>query len=78
LGDGVIMGGRSGVKDHITIGAGTTLGGNTLVASDVAPGKTLLGVPADDYRKTLKVWAAQKQLPDLIKQLKKNSYRAPE
>jgi len=71
LGDGVIMGGRSGVKDHVTVGSGTTLGGNTGVVSDVAPGKTMLGFPADEYRKTLKVWAAQKQLPDLIKKLKK-------
>lgn len=71
LGDGVIMGGRSGVKDHVTVGSGTTLGGNTGVVSDVAPGKTLLGFPADEYRKPLKVWAAKKQLPDLIKKLKK-------
>ena len=47
------------------------LGGNAGAISDVAPGKTLLGVPADDYRQTLRLWAAQKQLPDLIKQMKK-------
>jgi UDP-3-O-[3-hydroxymyristoyl] glucosamine N-acyltransferase len=71
LGDGVIMGGGARVKDHVTIGAGVKLGGNAGVIKDVAPGKTLLGVPADDYRQTLRLWAAQKQLPDLIKQMKK-------
>ena len=71
LGDGVIMGGRAGVKDHVIVGAGVKLGGYTGVISDVAPGKTLLGSPADDYRQTLRLWAAQKQLPDLIKQMKK-------
>lgn len=71
LGDGVMMGGGARVKDHVTIGAGARLGGNTGVISDVAPGKTLLGVPADDLRQTLRLWAAQKQLPDLIKQMKK-------
>ena len=71
LGDGVMMGGGARVKDHVTIGAGARLGGNTGVMSDVAPGKTLLGVPADDLRQTLRLWAAQKQLPDLIKQMKK-------
>jgi UDP-3-O-[3-hydroxymyristoyl] glucosamine N-acyltransferase len=71
IGDGVIMGGRSAVKDHVTIGAGAKVGGGTGVISDVAPGKTLLGIPADDYRQTLRLWAAQKQLPDLIKQMKK-------
>ena len=60
------------LKDHVTIGDGARLGGNTGVISDVAPGKTLLGVPADDHRQTLRLWAAQKQLPDLIKQMKKN------
>jgi len=71
LGDGVIMGGGAKVKDHVTIGNGVTLGGYAGVISDVAPGKTLLGTPAGDYRQTLKEWAALKQLPDLIKQMKK-------
>jgi UDP-3-O-[3-hydroxymyristoyl] glucosamine N-acyltransferase len=71
LGDGVIMGGRAGVKDHVTVGAGAKLGANTVVLNDVAPGKTLLGFPAGDYWQTLRIWAAQKQLPDLIKQKKK-------
>lgn len=71
IGDGVIMGGRAGVKDHVTVGAGAKLGLGAGVISDVAPGKTLLGSPANDYRQTLRLWAAQKQLPDLIKQMKK-------
>ncbi len=71
LGDGVIMGGRSMVSDHVTIGAGARIGGNAGVISDVAPGKTLLGMPADDHRQTLRLWAAQKQLPALIQRLKK-------
>ena len=70
LGDGVIMGGRAIVSDHVTVGAGARLGGNAGVMSDVPPGKTLLGIPADDYRKTLKVWASMKKLPGLTKQLK--------
>ena len=72
LGDGVIMGGRAIVSDHVTVGAGARLGGNAGVMSDVPPGKTLLGIPADDYRKTLKVWASMKKLPRLAKQLKDN------
>ena len=72
LGDGVIMGGGARVKDHVTIGDGAKLGGNAGVISDVATGRTVLGCPADDHRKTLRIWAAQKQLPDLIK--KKNKY----
>jgi len=71
LGDGVMIGGGARVREHVTIGDGAKLGGNAGVISDVAPGKTVLGFPSDDYRQTLRLWAAQKQLPDLIKQMKK-------
>jgi UDP-3-O-[3-hydroxymyristoyl] glucosamine N-acyltransferase len=71
LGDGVMMGGGARVKDHVIIGDEVKLGGNAGVISDVAPGKTLFGFPADDYRQMLRLWAAQKRLPDLIKQMKK-------
>lgn len=71
LGDGVIMGGGARVKDHVTVGEGAQLGGNAGAVSDVEPGKRLLGLPAVDYRHTLRIWAAQKHLPDLVKQMKK-------
>lgn len=67
LGDGVVMGGASRVRDHVTIGDRVTLGGGTGVVHDVPAGQTLLGAPADHYRRTLKLWAAQKKLPDLIR-----------
>jgi UDP-3-O-[3-hydroxymyristoyl] glucosamine N-acyltransferase len=69
LGDGVMMGGRAIVSDHVTVGAGARIGGSAGVVSDVPPGKTLLGLPADDHRQTLRRWAAQRQLPELIKQM---------
>jgi len=71
LGDGVMMGGGARVKDHVTVGDGAKLGGNAGVMNNVAPGETLIGFPAGDYRQTLRLWAAQKQLPDLIRQMKK-------
>jgi len=71
LGDGVIMGGGARVNDHVTVGAGVRIGGNAGVVSDVPPGKTLLGLPADNHRQTLRLWAAQKQLPELIKNMTK-------
>ena len=71
LGDGVMMGGGARVKDHCTVGSGAKLGGNATALSDVEPGKVLLGTPADDARSTLRQWAALKQLPDLLKRLKK-------
>jgi UDP-3-O-[3-hydroxymyristoyl] glucosamine N-acyltransferase len=73
LGDGVIMGGRAIVSDHVNVGAGAKLGGNAGVVSDVSPGKTLLGIPADDYRQTLRLWASLKKIPDLVQRMKKMS-----
>jgi UDP-3-O-[3-hydroxymyristoyl] glucosamine N-acyltransferase len=71
LGDGVIMGGAARVKDHVTVGSGARLGGGAGLINDLEAGKTVLGIPADDYKQTLRQWAALKQLPDLLKQLKK-------
>ncbi len=71
LGDGVIMGGRAIVSDHLSVGPGTKIGGNAGVISDIPAGKTVLGLPADDFRKTMRLWTSLKQLPDLIQQLKK-------
>ncbi len=71
LGDGVIMGGGSRVKDHCTVGSGAKLGGNATALADVEPGATILGTPAQDYRQTIRQWAALKQLPDLLKRIKK-------
>ena len=74
LGDGVIMGGGARVNDHVTVGSGVRIGGNAGVVSDVAAGKTLLVMPADDHRQTLRLWAAQKQIPDIIKHVKKKNW----
>ena len=74
LGDGVMMGGGARVNDHVTVGSGVRIGGNAGVVSDVAAGKTLLGMPADDHRQTLRLWAVQKQLPDILKHVKKKNW----
>ena len=71
IGDGVIIGGRAMVSDHVKIGDGVKLGGNTGVIRDVPPGKTLLGMPADDYRKTMRLWASLKQIPNFIQKINK-------
>lgn len=71
FGDGVMMGGGARVKDHTTVGSGVKIGGNATIFSDVEPGKTVLGTPADDARDAMRQWAALKQLPDLLKRIKK-------
>jgi UDP-3-O-[3-hydroxymyristoyl] glucosamine N-acyltransferase len=71
MGNGVVMGGASRVRDHVTIGDGVMIGGGTGVTGDLEPGRMVLGLPADDVKKTLQLWAAQKRLPELVKLIKK-------
>jgi UDP-3-O-[3-hydroxymyristoyl] glucosamine N-acyltransferase len=70
LGNGVVMGGASRVKDHLKVGDGAMLGGGAGVTSNLEAGRMVLGIPADDVKKTMKIWAAQKRLPELVKRLK--------
>lgn len=65
IGSGVIMAGQSGSNGHITIGDGATIGGNSGVVSDVAPGSTLVGYPAETKRE----FAARVGLPRKVKKL---------
>ncbi len=65
IGAGVIMAGQSGSNGHIHIGDGATIAGNSGVVSDVAPGSTLVGFPAETKRE----FATRVGLPRKVKKL---------
>lgn len=46
LEDGVIVGAGAKVLGNITMGAGSRVGSNAVVVADVAPGATVVGIPA--------------------------------
>jgi acetyltransferase EpsM len=46
IGAGVFVGLGARVRDHITVGDGATIGMGAVVVADVAPGRTVVGVPA--------------------------------
>lgn len=71
VGAGAILAGQVGVKDHVVIGAGARLGARTAVHSDIPAGETWLGEPARPVREAMKVYAALKYLPELVKKLGK-------
>ena len=50
IGKGVAVGGQVGFADHITVGDGCTFYAKSGVASDVEPGRTMVGQPAVEYR----------------------------
>jgi UDP-3-O-[3-hydroxymyristoyl] glucosamine N-acyltransferase len=62
VGERVTMGGRVGVADHRTIGAGATLAGGCAVFQDVPPGEVWSGYPAKPLRKWLReaAWVSRK------------------
>ena len=71
MGNGVVVGGGSRVRDHVNIGDGVMIGGGSGVTGDLEPGRIVAGFPADDVKKAMKIWSAQKRLPELVKLLKK-------
>lgn len=46
LGDRVVMGGKSGIKDNVKVGRDVVLGGGAIVLADVADGRFMMGYPA--------------------------------
>ncbi len=46
LGDRVVMGGKSGIKDNITIGSDVVLAGGAIVLANVPNGRFMMGYPA--------------------------------
>ena len=54
VGDGVQMGGRVGISDHVKVGAGAKLGADSAVMRDVPAGETWGGSPARPFRQFMK------------------------
>jgi UDP-3-O-[3-hydroxymyristoyl] glucosamine N-acyltransferase len=69
IGAGAILAGQVGVKDHVHIGAGARLGARSAVHTDIPAGETWLGEPARPVREAMKVYAALKYLPELVRKL---------
>lgn len=68
LGDDVTAGGQVGIADHLEVASGTVLGGgSSLLHSERAEGRVLLGYPAREKSLTMRIWAALKRLPDLFR-----------
>jgi UDP-3-O-[3-hydroxymyristoyl] glucosamine N-acyltransferase len=71
LGTGVVLGGQTAVRDHITLGDGAMAAACSGVAEDVAPKAVVSGTPALPHRQSLREQAALRRLPDLVTQVRK-------
>lgn len=71
VGTGVVCAGQVGVSDNISIGDGAKVGAAAKVLKDVPPGAEVFGYPARPAKEALRIHAAQGQLPDLRRQLRR-------
>ena len=70
IGDGVIMGARSGLNGHITVAPGTQVAGLAIVMKDTKPGQVLSGHPAIDHMEDYRFRASLRRVPELLKKFK--------
>ena len=75
VGDGVRIGGQAGLAGHIVIGDGSSVGAQAGVTKDVPPRETVSGYPAKNHMKAMRLEAALRSLPDLIKKVKEQEKR---
>lgn len=71
LEDRVVLGGQAGVADHVRIGEGSVVGAQAGVPSDLPANGRWLGTPALPARETARIWAAWKELPGLIRKVRR-------
>ena len=79
LGRHVLIAGQVGVVGHIEIGENVTIGAQSGVAkSTMGPGKIFRGSPAREIHDELRLEAATRHLPDLIKTVRAQEHRIRE
>lgn len=67
IGKNCVFGGQVGIKDHVTIGNQVVAGSQCGIHKNIPDKQTVLGSPAMDGKKMLKIFAAMNFLPDMVK-----------
>lgn len=75
IGSGVKIGGQAGFAGHLTIGDGASIGAQAGVTKDVSGSETVSGYPAKNHMKAMRLEAALRGLPELMKKVKKQEKR---
>ncbi|HMX41274.1 MAG TPA: UDP-3-O-(3-hydroxymyristoyl)glucosamine N-acyltransferase [Saprospiraceae bacterium] len=71
VGDNVVLYGQVGIAQALHIGDGAVVLAKSGVSKSLEGGKTYFGTPADEMRDKYKELAALRQLPDLLKKLRR-------
>jgi len=67
IGDNVTIAGQSGIVGHLSIGEGSVIGARSVVTNDVKPKSFISGFPARPHNEEMKIKAAMKKLPSIVK-----------
>ncbi len=67
LGDGVMMAGQAGIVDHVSVGDGARGAARAGIMSDVPSGTVVMGAPARPRGEQLRIDAAARRLPELLR-----------
>jgi UDP-3-O-[3-hydroxymyristoyl] glucosamine N-acyltransferase len=70
VGKNCIFAGQVGVKDHVKIGNQVIIGAQCGVHKNISSKQTILGSPAMEAKKMMKIFAAMNFLPDLVSKLR--------
>ena len=73
IGKNCIFAGQAGVKDHVTIGNQVIVGAQCGIHKNIGDKQTVLGTPAMEAKKMMRIFAAMNFLPDLIAKMNKSS-----
>ncbi len=70
IGVGVTIGGQSGMADHRVLGDGVKVAAKTAVIKDVPAGQAVIGFPAVEFRRGMKLMAHYQRLPELAQRVR--------
>ena len=69
-GDYVVLAGQVGLKDHVSLGDRAVVGAKAGVMDDCQSDQVYLGAPAMPQREQMQIFALQRKLPDMRRELK--------
>jgi UDP-3-O-[3-hydroxymyristoyl] glucosamine N-acyltransferase len=78
LGNGVVMAGQSGMKDHVHLGDGLQVAARSGIWGDHDGPGVISGHPARPHREEVRIQAALGRLPELLKRVKELEKRLAE
>ena len=73
IGKNCIFAGQVGVKDHVTIGNQVMIGAQCGIHKNIKDKQTILGTPAMEAKKMMRIFAAMNYLPELVNEMNNSS-----